>query len=280
MGSMTLLGAGTSTSIPAPDAPTNPALTNNASDLTLTWDASVGATTYNVYRGTSSGGETLLASGQAGSPYVDYIITPGTHYYYKVSAVNAGGESSLSSEVDATFTATLVDDTFTDTNGTNITAHTIAPTNTPATSWTVGKGTADIQSNTMNVTALTSAYYVAAVNAAVADCTVQATANSTGSWGPVGRYGSGTSFWGVYVVMGGGTMYLVEDNATIRATAAGTTISTNDVVKLIMSGTSLTAWHSSGSCNYTSSAKQANTSHGVYGETVGRRFDNFKITVP
>ena len=57
---------------------------------------------YRVYRGLSSGGETLLASinAPASSPitYIDLNLTNGTNYYYQVSAINAIGESQRSIE--------------------------------------------------------------------------------------------------------------------------------------------------------------------------------------
>ena len=63
--------------------------------------------TYNVYRGTGSNGETLLASGRVGTSYVDTTVTNGTTYYYKVTGVNQSGEGALSNEVNATPTASV-----------------------------------------------------------------------------------------------------------------------------------------------------------------------------
>lgn len=80
------------------------AATAGNAQVALSWSAPAGAVTrYNIYRGTSSGGETLLASptGTAAA-YLDAAAVNGTAYYYKVSAVNATGEGNLSSEVSAT----------------------------------------------------------------------------------------------------------------------------------------------------------------------------------
>jgi autotransporter-associated beta strand protein len=56
---------------------------------TLYFTLPTGATSYNIYRGTTSGGETLLASNVSGSPYVDSTLATGTTYYYYVTARNA-----------------------------------------------------------------------------------------------------------------------------------------------------------------------------------------------
>src|SRR6185312_7794004 len=66
--------------------------------VVLSWTGSPGATNYNVYRGTISNGESLLQSGVTNTAFTDTGLTVGTIYYYKVSAVNRGGESSLSNE--------------------------------------------------------------------------------------------------------------------------------------------------------------------------------------
>jgi hypothetical protein len=86
----------------APAAPTGLTATPGNARVTLSWNASAGATSYKVYRGTSSGGETLLQSNVTGTSFLDTSVTNGTTYYYKVSAVNAAGESALSAEASAT----------------------------------------------------------------------------------------------------------------------------------------------------------------------------------
>ena len=65
-------------------------------------DRSAGATSYNIYQGTSAGGETLLATGVTGTSFVQSSLNNGTTYYYQVSSVNALGEGSPSSEVAVT----------------------------------------------------------------------------------------------------------------------------------------------------------------------------------
>ncbi len=76
-------------------------------DVMLTWKASTGAAGYDIYRGSSSGGEssTALNSSPVNSPsYTDTSVQAGQTYYYKISAVGPNGspQSGKSSEVSAT----------------------------------------------------------------------------------------------------------------------------------------------------------------------------------
>ncbi|MGO9230350.1 MAG: SBBP repeat-containing protein, partial [Bryobacteraceae bacterium] len=88
----------------APSAPTGLTATASSGSVTLNWTAPSGATSYNVYRGTSAGGEstTALATGITSASYSDSSVTSGTIYYYKVAAVNGSGTSALSAETSAT----------------------------------------------------------------------------------------------------------------------------------------------------------------------------------
>jgi cellulose 1,4-beta-cellobiosidase len=57
--------------------------------------------TYNILRGTTSGGETPLASGVTTLSYTDTTVTAGSTYYYEVSATNGIGTGPVSNEVKA-----------------------------------------------------------------------------------------------------------------------------------------------------------------------------------
>ncbi len=94
-----------------PAAPTSLTATEAASVDTLTWVGSTGATSYAVYRGTASGGEstTALASGITTTTYNDSAVTDGTTYYYKVAALNSYGTSPLSNEASVTPTANFIE---------------------------------------------------------------------------------------------------------------------------------------------------------------------------
>jgi hypothetical protein len=79
----------------------SPSPLNNYGQVVLTWNASSGATNYNIKRSTTSGAETTIAS-TAGTSYTDTNVFDGTTYYYVVSALNTGGEGLNSTEVSAT----------------------------------------------------------------------------------------------------------------------------------------------------------------------------------
>lgn len=91
-----------------PAAPTGLGATGGNGQVSLSWNASSGATSYNVYRGTSPGGEstTAIATGITGTTHVNTGLTNGSTYYYKVAAVNSSGTSGYSNEASATPAAT------------------------------------------------------------------------------------------------------------------------------------------------------------------------------
>ncbi|MEI8197689.1 MAG: fibronectin type III domain-containing protein, partial [Phycisphaerae bacterium] len=90
-----------------PAAPTSPiATTASTTQINVAWTAPSGTVTgYNVYRGTTPGGEgatpinggTLITT----TSYPDTGLAQGTAYYYTVKAVNAAGSSVVSGEVNA-----------------------------------------------------------------------------------------------------------------------------------------------------------------------------------
>lgn len=96
----------------APSTPSGLAATaSSSSAIGLTWTLTSGATSYDIYRSTTSGGtfsrlgsEPTVSSGSTVT-YSDTGLSASTTYYYKISALNAAGESTASSEVSATTSA-------------------------------------------------------------------------------------------------------------------------------------------------------------------------------
>jgi fibronectin type 3 domain-containing protein len=77
-----------------PIAPTTLTATAGQTSISLSWNASSGATSYNVKRATVYGGSfTTIATGVTSTSYTDTGLTPDNTYTYVVSAVNAAGES-------------------------------------------------------------------------------------------------------------------------------------------------------------------------------------------
>ena len=93
----------------ATNAPTAESLTGTgtapAHSVALSWNASTGATSYDVYRGTATGvcsGSPTPYGTATTTSYTDTSVTAGATYIYAVSAVNSAGQSACSTEVSAT----------------------------------------------------------------------------------------------------------------------------------------------------------------------------------
>ena len=91
-----------------PPAPTNLAATAGNAQVSLSWTASSGATSYNVKRGTVSGGPYTTVGSPTSTSFTDTGLTNGTTYFYVVTAVNTNGESGNSNEASSTPTASTV----------------------------------------------------------------------------------------------------------------------------------------------------------------------------
>ncbi len=87
-----------------PAAPTGLTAAAGNGQVRLTWTASAGATSYNVYGGATAGGESAMpiAYGLTAATYTATGLANGTPDYYRVAAVNIGGTSALSNEATAT----------------------------------------------------------------------------------------------------------------------------------------------------------------------------------
>jgi hypothetical protein len=92
----------------APSAPQAPRATSSGKGITVAWStpANTGGspiTGYRIYRGTAAGGEIFLVSVSSTTrSYLDKSLARKTRYVYRITAVNALGESIPSAEVNAT----------------------------------------------------------------------------------------------------------------------------------------------------------------------------------
>ncbi|MDT3698542.1 MAG: carboxypeptidase regulatory-like domain-containing protein [Thermincola sp.] len=95
----------------APAAPAGLAATAvSSSQINLTWNAADGATEYNIYRSATADGDyaKINTTQVTAASYSNIDLTASTSYYYKVTAVNAGGESAASDNASATTTPAAV----------------------------------------------------------------------------------------------------------------------------------------------------------------------------
>jgi hypothetical protein len=85
-------------------APSNLVAVASRRKIGLTWTGSGSGVTYNVYRGTSPGGEsaTPYLSRVTTTNATDRNVVAGRTYYYEVTAVGPSGESARSNEASAT----------------------------------------------------------------------------------------------------------------------------------------------------------------------------------
>ncbi len=92
---------------PAMSAPTGLVALGSDGQVSLSWNASAGATSYKVKRSATAGGPYAQIATPGVTHLVDTGRSNGTAYYYVVSAVYATGDSPNSSEATATPTTGL-----------------------------------------------------------------------------------------------------------------------------------------------------------------------------
>ena len=86
-----------------PPTPTGLSATPADGSIALDWNAATGASAYNVKRATAANGPYFtVGTNVANTVYLDAGLTAGTTFYYEVSSLNTGGESSNSFYASAT----------------------------------------------------------------------------------------------------------------------------------------------------------------------------------
>jgi hypothetical protein len=105
IGSISNYGSVTVTSAPTLTAPTNLVAAAHGKHISISWQDDGSAVSFNLYRGTSPGGEGTkpYASGLTSTSANDMGVSSGVTYYYYVTAVGPdGSESPASNEGSAT----------------------------------------------------------------------------------------------------------------------------------------------------------------------------------
>jgi rhamnogalacturonan endolyase len=98
-------GGASANSAVASTAPAAPASLNaypGNTQISLSWSASLGATSYILKRGTTGGNETTTLTNTTSTSYLDTGLVNGNTYYYIVFATSTGGSSPSSPEASAT----------------------------------------------------------------------------------------------------------------------------------------------------------------------------------
>ncbi|MBC7221175.1 hypothetical protein H5T55_06905 [Candidatus Bipolaricaulota bacterium] len=124
-----------------PEVPTGVSATDGlyTDRVRVTWNASPGATSYEVWRDVAQGGPYTLRGTVAGTTYDDLDASPGVVYWYKVKACNPSGCSAFSA-ADSGFTFPSAPDPVT-----NVSASDGTYTDRVRVTWTAAAGAANYE---------------------------------------------------------------------------------------------------------------------------------------
>jgi hypothetical protein len=147
----------------APSTPTGLTAAPGNAQVSLSWNASGGATSYNLKRSTTSGGPYTTIASPTTTSYTDTGVNNGTTYYYVVSAVNSFGQSANSSQVSATPSAIPQPPTGLDASAGNAQVGLNWNASSGATSYNVKRSTTSYTDTGLN-NGTTYYYVVSAVN--------------------------------------------------------------------------------------------------------------------
>jgi predicted outer membrane repeat protein len=179
---------------------------------------------------------------------------------------------------------TLILDNFNDANSTALTSHTIAPTNTPATSWSALELTYEIQSNRAQNSggAIASTY----CDSAAADGTITSIVRRSGAvdCALAFRITDANNYW-LADLQAAGAFKLFNKAAgsynEIATTAVTFTDATDYTIKVILNGTSIKVYvDDANELSTTSAVRQTETKHGLWKAGAGGAgiFDDFTVT--
>lgn len=97
-----MAGASQGTSAVAVMAPASLSAKSGKGQVSLSWSASAGASSYNVMRSGTSGGPYARIASTSATNYSDDGLASGTAFYYVVTSSSGAGESGNSIEVSGT----------------------------------------------------------------------------------------------------------------------------------------------------------------------------------
>jgi len=139
------------TTATGPSAPQSVSVQSKVQKTTVSWDAVTDATSYNLYWSQTSPVSTSSSNKVAGvtSPYQHTHLNAG-NYYYAVTAVNANGESSISSE--ATGTINLISFVTSSSGNANLSSWPDAVSAGSATGLAAGDAICQARANAANLT--------------------------------------------------------------------------------------------------------------------------------
>ena len=95
-------GATPAAPLTAPAAPASVNATDGVAQVTVSWTAVSGATSYKVYRSTTQGVRGTLIGSTSSTSLADNTVLDGTTYYFVVTASNAVGEGAASAAASVT----------------------------------------------------------------------------------------------------------------------------------------------------------------------------------
>lgn len=197
----------------APTTPTGVSATAADKQVTVSWTAVTGATSYNIYWSNSTGVTKTNGTQITGaaSPYIHTGLTNGTTYYYVVTAVNSYGESGESSQVNAM-----------PSSGTDVTA----PSNTTAADFT---NSGESSTSSTSVTLAISATDTVGVTAYYTSETSSTPSASASGWTAITSTTSYSASVSFTLSSGDGTKTVY---VWFKDAAGNVSVSTNDSITL------------------------------------------------
>jgi titin len=227
--------------------------------VSLSWSPVAGATTYDLYRSTTSGeeGPTPYLTGLVGMAYTDTNVTAQFPYYYTLTAVNSAGQSSQSTETSATPTAATSTSALSDADIGSPADPGSASFNSSTGVWTIAGGGADVWGNSdqFNFASTT-------ISGNATLITEVTSLTNTDPWGKAGlmfRDGSTSNAANVAVFATAGNGVSFQWRTTAGGTSSYTNIATVPIptasapiwLELVRTGNVFTASYSTNGTTYT-----------------------------